>query len=148
MDSHRIEGARSDSSSGIMNGLKWLSVAMSGLVVVMALLAGQGFFEAQPGLITGHGHLGNGIFALAAVQLVLAFLGYQKGLIGRNHVLLNGVIIILLFAQIGLGYAGSRNNIGSAVAWHLPNGVLLMGATTMNAVLFWVRSSPGNGQKP
>jgi len=127
-----------------MTALRWISTLVSALIVVMALLAGQGFFEAQPNLITGHGHLGNGIFALVAIQIVLAFLAFQKGQIGRNHLILNGVIMVLLFAQIGLGYAGSRNNNGAAVAWHLPNGVLLMGASTVNAVLFWVRASLAN----
>lgn len=144
METRYSEDAGSGSSPAIMNGLKWLSVAMSVLVVVMALLAGQGVYEDR-GLITGHGHLGNGIFALAAVQLVLAFLVYQKGFIGRNHLMLNALIILLLFGQIGLGYAGSRNNL-SLVPWHMANGVFLMGASTINAVLFWIPSSSRNSK--
>ena len=127
-----------------LTALRWIATLVSALIVIMAFLAGQGFFEGQPNLITGHGHLGNGIFALVAIQIVMAFLAFQKGQIGRNHLLLNGAIMVLLFAQIGLGYAGSRNNNGAAVAWHLPNGVLLMGASTVNAVLLWVRATVAN----
>jgi hypothetical protein len=125
--------------TGLMTGLRWLATAVSALIVVMAFLAGQGLFEGESSLITGHGHLGNGIFALAAIQVVLGYLAFQKALIGRNHLLLIGLIIVLLFAQIGLGYAGSRNGNMSAVAWHLPNGVLLMGTSTVNAVQLWAR---------
>ena len=128
-----------------LRALRWLAIAISLLIVVMAFLAGRGFFQAEPGLITGHGHLGNGIFALAALQVGLGYLAFQRGMVHRNLVLLMGLILVLLVAQIGLGYAGSRNNNGAAVAWHLPNGVLLMGASTLNAVLLWLR--PG-GQRP
>lgn len=139
-----IEEASNDSSTGLMTGLRWISTVVSALVVIMALLAGQGVYEDR-GLITGHGHLGNGIFALAAVQLVLAFLVYQKGEIGRNHLILSALIILLLFGQIGLGYAGSRNNL-SLIPWHMANGVLLMGASTINAVLCWMQSSVGSSR--
>lgn len=122
-----------------MTALRWLSVAISALIVITAFVIGEGFFGGSPGLITDHGYLGNLIFALAAVQLMLAFLGYQKGTVGRNHLLLNGLIIILLFAQIGLGYSGSRSGAAGALVWHLPVGVLAMGVSTLNAVLFWVR---------
>ncbi len=125
--------------TGMLTSLSWLATAISALIVVMAYLAGRGFFEGEPSLITGHGYLGNGIFALATIQVVLGYLAFQKGLIGRNQLLLIGAVIVLLFAQIGLGYAGSRSGNGAAVAWHLPNGVLLMGASTVNAVLLWVR---------
>lgn len=126
-------------ASGHLTALRWLSVAVSLLIVVMAGLAGQGVWGGERDLITGHGYLGNAIFALAAISTGIGYLAWQKGQIGRNILLLMGLIVVLLFAQIGLGYTGSRNSSGAAVAWHLPNGVLLMGASTLNAVLLWVR---------
>lgn len=124
-----------------MTTLRWISVIVSALIVITALVIGQGFFGGAPGLIIGHGHLGNLIFMLAAVQLALAFSAYQKGSVGRNHLLLNGFLIVLLVAQIGLGYSGSRSGAAAALVWHLPVGVLAMGVSTLNAVLFWVRPS-------
>lgn len=129
------------SGSGQMSALRWISAILSALVVVTAFVIGEGFFGGKATLIEDHGYLGNAIFALAVVQLVLAFLQYQKGTVGRNHLLLNGVLIILLFAQIGLGYSGSRSGAANALVWHLPVGVLIMGVSTLNSVLFWVRPS-------
>ena len=126
-------------ANGLMTTLRWISVIVSALIVITALVVGQGFFGGAPGLIIGHGHLGNLIFMLAAVQLALAFAAYQKGSVGRNHLLLNGFLIVLLVAQIELGYSGSRSGASAALVWHLPVGVLAMGVSTLNAVLFWVR---------
>lgn len=130
-------------SSGTGNGegtaLRWISSVLSALIVVTAMVIGEGFFGGTARMIRDHGNLGNVIFLLAAVQLGLAFLGYRKQTVGRNHLLLNGLIVILLFIQIGLGYAGSRSGAANALVWHLPTGVLLMGLSTANAVLFWQR---------
>ena len=127
--------------NGQMSALRWISLILSALVVITAFVIGEGFFGGKASLIQDHGYLGNAIFALAAVQLAIAFLQFQKGTVGRNHLLLNGVIIILLFAQIGLGYSGSRSGAANALVWHLPVGVLIMGVCTVNSVLFWVRPS-------
>lgn len=139
MDTHHTAGSP-DSGNGQMTALRWISVVISALIVITALVIGQGFFGGTPSLIIGHGHLGNLIFMLAAVQLALAFFAYQKGAVGRNHLLLSGFLIVLLFAQIGLGYSGSRSGATDALAWHLPVGVLAMGVSTLNAVLFWIHS--------
>jgi quinol-cytochrome oxidoreductase complex cytochrome b subunit len=122
-----------------MTALRWISAILSGLVVLTALVIGEGFFGGNATLIEDHGYLGNVIFALAVVQLILAFLQHQKGTVGRNHLLLNGLLIIALFAQIGLGYSGSRSGAAGALVWHLPVGVLIMGISTLNAALFWMR---------
>jgi hypothetical protein len=143
MDTHRTAGPKDDGNAQ-MTALRWISVIISALIVITALVIGQGFFGGAPGMITGHGHLGNLIFTLAAVQLALAFLGYQRGTIGRNHLLLSGFLIVLLFAQIGLGYSGSRSGASGALVWHLPVGVLTMGVSTVNSVLFWVRPGTSN----
>ena len=138
MDAYRTTGS-TPAGNGQLTALRWISAIISGLIVTTALVVGQGFFGGTARLITDHGSLGNLIFALASVQLVLAFLGYQRGVVGRKHLLLNGFLIILLFAQIGLGYSGSRSGASGALVWHLPVGVLAMGAGTLNASLFWIR---------
>lgn len=131
----------SAAGNGQMSALRWISIVLSALVVITAFVIGEGFFGGKASLIQDHGYLGNAIFALAAVQLAIAFLLYQKQAIGRNHLLLNGFIIILLFAQIGLGYSGSRSGAANALVWHLPVGVLIMGVCAVNSVLFWIRQT-------
>jgi cytochrome b561 len=128
-----------ETGNGQMTALRWISAIVSGLVVITAFVIGEGFFGGNATLIEDHGYLGNAIFALAAVQLILAFLQYQKGTLGRNHLLLNGLLIVALFAQIGLGYSGSRSGAANALVWHLPVGVLIMGLSTLNAALLWTR---------
>jgi hypothetical protein len=140
MDTHRTSGS-ANAGNAQMTALRWISLIISALIVITALVIGQGFFGGSARLITDHGSIGNLIFMLAAVQLVLALLGYQRGIVGRNHLLVNGLLIILLFVQIGLGYSGSRSGASAALVWHLPVGVLAMGVSTMNSVLFWVRPS-------
>ena len=125
-------------AKGQLTALRWLTATISVLVIVMAGLAGQGVWGGDRDLIAGHGYLGNGIFALAAISAGIGFLAWQKGQIGRANLILLGLVVVLLFAQIGLGYSGSRNE-SSLIAWHLPNGVLLMGASTLNAALLWLR---------
>jgi hypothetical protein len=38
---------------------------------------------------------------------------------------LHALLVILVVAQIGLGYSGEDS--GEALAWHVPNGVLIFG---------------------
>jgi hypothetical protein len=107
-------------------------------IVVQAFLAGSGVFDSNPDLITVHEMLGNVIFLAGVAQIVVAFIGLQKGTFGRSFLIVSIAILALVVAQIGLGYA-SRDNV-SSLAWHLPNGVLLMGACTWSAVLAWGRN--------
>src|SRR5690625_608750 len=95
-------------SSGQMTALRWTSVILSISCVVTALLIGQGFFGGSSGLITDHGYFGNVIFVLGVLQIGLAFSCLQNGAVDRNLLLLSGLILIALFAQIGLGYMGHR----------------------------------------
>ncbi len=124
-----------NSDMTLLTGLRWIATVIAVGILVQAMLAGQGFFEAKPELITGHGHLGNTIFLLAAIQTVIAFAASAKGFVGRNIVVLSAVVTILTIAQIGLGYTGRTE--ATATAWHLPNGVLLMGLSTALAVTLW-----------
>jgi hypothetical protein len=92
------------------------------LVLVTATIAGRslsGFWD-----IAVHGGVGNAIFAIAVVAAVLSFSTDAPG-----RVVIGAMAFMLLsFVQIGLGYVG-RDTL-EAAAWHIPNGVLLMGVAT------------------
>lgn len=128
-----------ESKNGQMTALRWVSIVLSALVVITALVIGEGFFGGRAQFIEDHGYLGNVIFIFAVAQIALAFLQYQKGVVSRNQLILSGLLILLIFAQIGLGYSGSRSGAANALVWHLPVGVLIMGVSTVLAVLFWTQ---------
>jgi hypothetical protein len=98
--------------------LAWLSVA---LVFVMAVLAGHSTRLFGSGDIEVHGFLGEILFAFAVVMVVLAFMTQTRGIV----VAMSVAFAALCFAQVGLGFVG-RDTI-EAAAWHIPNGVLIMG---------------------
>lgn len=130
------------SDTTLLTGLRWMATVIAVGIVVQAFLASQGFYEAKPGLITGHGHLGNALFLLTAIQTMIALTAAARGLVGRNAAVLAGVVTLLMIAQIGLGYMGRTE--ATAMAWHLPNGVLLMGVSTILTVTLWNRNTaPG-----
>lgn len=118
--------------------LRWVSIVLAALLVVTALMIGQGIFNGTSRLITDHGYLGNLIFLLGAIQLGLTFFAWQKDQLGRGQLLLSAVILIALFAQIGLGYMGHRSGMKDATVVHIGLGVLSMGLVSVNAVLFWL----------
>ena len=126
------------SGSGIATGLKATTAIMALGILVQAILGSNGFFQGEPDLITGHAQLGNLLFLVAGIQAVLAFMGTQKGFVSRNFVIASVVLLLLVVAQIGLGY-GSRDSVDS-LTWHLPNGVLLMGISTYTLVVAWSRN--------
>lgn len=127
-------------SSGLFTARQWIALVIAIGVVIQALLAGQGFYESRPALTTGHGHLGNTLFLLSIAQVVVAWLLFQRRDIGRLSLVLTGSIVLSVFAQVGLGYAGRSE--ASAMAWHLPNGVLLMGLTAAyTAIAFAPRTA-------
>jgi hypothetical protein len=102
------------------------------------VLGSNGFFQGEPGLITGHAQLGNALFLVAGIQAVLSFMGSQKGFVSRNFVIASVILLLLIVGQIGLGYS-SRDSV-DALTWHLPNGVLLMGLSTYTLVVAWSRN--------
>jgi hypothetical protein len=91
-------------------------------VLVNALIAGRYLIGEWD--IEVHGIIGNIVFVLALAVLGLAVYLRQ----GRAAVITAAVLVILVFAQVGLGYSG-RDSLG-ARAWHIPNGVLIFGLTT------------------
>lgn len=111
------------SKSGPVWWYRWVSILTAVLLLIQPILAGQFLYNDKSGLEGVHEILGNVIFLTAAGQLVLAFLArktYGVGLVGHN-----AGLVVLVVAQIGLGYAG-RDNEGQ-LAYHIPLGVLLFG---------------------
>ena len=123
--------------------VRFLSIALAIGIVIMALLAGQGLWNGERGLITGHGHLGNALFVLAIAQFVITVVLYQRKRIAATLMVLSFVLLVLLFAQAGLGYVGREN--ADARAWHIPNGVLLMGIATFTVAMAWLRPTTHEG---
>lgn len=99
-------------------------VAVAGLLVALvlaqAVLAGRHLFQGQS--ISVHGVVGNVVFALGVAAVGLAVLARRQRLVVGSAV----VLLVLLFAQIGLGYSG-RTSLDAA-SWHIPVGVAAMGA--------------------
>lgn len=106
---------------GLVRARQAVAVLIAGLVLVMAVIAGRSDRLFGSWDITVHGVLGNIVFTLAVVAVVLAVVGRA----GPVAVTASVVFVALAFAQVGLGYVG-RESLGAA-AWHIPGGVLLMG---------------------
>lgn len=99
-----------------------VTALMAALVVVTAAIAGRSLFGDWDIVI--HGGIGNALFVLAIAAAVLSFATDAPG-----RVVVGAFAFLLLsFAQIGLGYLG--RDTAEAAAWHVPNGVLLMGIVT------------------
>lgn len=96
----------------------------SGLVVVLAFLAGQAWFKGDNDYFDYHEIVG-GIFLIALiVQIALTVPLTKSGSYYRRHLLVqNGLILLLSIVQMWLGYeASDRPNAG---VWHLPLGVFI-----------------------
>jgi len=117
----------------IVPAVQAISALLAIGIVVQAFLGGSGFLQNRPTLVDIHEMVGNVVFLLAVAQLAIAFMGMQKGLVPRGLVIASAIVVVLEIAQLGLCYSG-RESLDARV-WHLPNGVLLMGACTWAAAL-------------
>ncbi len=97
------------------------------LVLVQAVMAGQIVYEDE--LETVHGILGNISFLLGVASLVLAVVCRAP----KTAVTAAAVLVVLLVAQIGLGY--SAEEATGAGVWHIPNGVLIFGLAVWQVTL-------------
>lgn len=97
-------------------------------VVAQAVLAGQSTF-AGADLIGLHGGLGHGVLLLSIITAGLAWVTRARSVVA----VLATLAVIVLVAQTGLGYAGSRTGMNAASALHIPLGVLIVGITTVVA---------------
>ena len=116
--------------------VRWLSGITMALVLLQAVLIGQGLFLGDPSQITLHGWIGNLTFVGAIVLAGFVLICVRRGELSRSALGLGVLIAILTVAQIGLGYSGRGG--GTPAALHIPNGVLI--ATLVAALLtvsFW-----------
>jgi hypothetical protein len=154
MKGDRVVGAaRPDSTDGTVDGagavqrpgmlrLHGILVGVTTLgVFVQAVLAGRGQFIDHT-FIDIHGYVANAIFLLVIAQAAVALLA---GVRGRFRLLLLGLnllLLVLVFAQVGLGYAGRTSH--TAASLHLPLGVLLFGLlVTAMALVSRIRRESG-----
>lgn len=104
-----------------------LAVTLVVLVLLQAVIAGQALFGGWA--IDLHGWIGNGAFALGVVLIVLAV---RSG-VGKGGTLVAVALVVAMFVQTGLGYAG-RTALGAA-SWHVPLGVATFGLAVVHATL-------------
>jgi hypothetical protein len=110
----------------VIGPIAWLVPA---LIVVQAAMVGETMFGGRS-LIALHGSIGNLTFLLAAITLALAWSAKRSGL----ALLLTFTTVLLLFAQIGLGYLGHRTGLATASSVHVTLGVLVMGVSAAAAM--------------
>jgi hypothetical protein len=127
MDSSRQSARQTASGLDAARLYQWLTVATAVLVLAQAILAGRGWF-VDLDLIDVHGLVGNLTFLVAIGLVVLAYLAWSRGTLGRLELGLSALLVLLVAAQLGLGYSG-RDSAGAA-ALHVPNGVLIFGIST------------------
>ncbi len=136
----QIETSRPGDPGGILTGYRWLTVIFAVLVIAQAFLGMSGFVNAKEGQVTMHEMLANLMFLLAIGQTVLAWLLYSRNAgVAMPALALNGLLVLLTIAQIGLGYAATNgDNFPNLISLHVPNGVLLMGVSTVLAATAWL----------
>lgn len=100
------------------------------LVLMQAVIAGQALFGGWA--IELHGWLGNASFAVGVVLVALAV----KRPVGRAATFFAVGLVLAMFAQTGLGYAG-RTSLAAA-SWHVPLGVTVFGFAVAHAALLFV----------
>lgn len=97
------------------------------LVLVQAIIAGQATFGQWD--IEVHGWLGNASFAVGLVLLGLTTAAKPD----RTTVVVAVALVVAMFAQVGLGYAG--RTAAAAAAWHVPLGVTIFGLAIYHLTL-------------
>lgn len=122
-------------SNSLFVATRWIVALFALGMVIMALLAGNGVWGGNRTLITGHQHLGNLLFGVAVLQLVLNYILFSRKQIPMYTMGASFLALILAFIQIGLGYAG-RTNVDLR-GWHMTNGVLLTAVLGMLVMAYW-----------
>jgi hypothetical protein len=83
------------------------------LILVQALLAGRGWFLNHD-LIKIHGDVGSATFLVVVVQTIVAFVAWRRGVRTQMALGLSAVLLVLVFAQIGLGFGGRTSGDAAA----------------------------------
>jgi hypothetical protein len=99
-------------------------------ILLQAFMAGRFLFTGSD-LLREHEIMANAVFLSAIIQLGLLFgLGLPQP--HRTRLLvINGLLLLFVVVQIGLGYSDS----GDATAWHVANGTFLMGLSGFNLAM-------------
>jgi hypothetical protein len=105
--------------------VRWLAGLAAALVLVQAALAGQ-WLAGNAAIIETHGWLGNGTFLLTILLAGVSLLGWRQGRFDLKPFVVSVVMVLLIAAQLGLGYVGRSS--AAAASIHLPLGVLIFGA--------------------
>ena len=106
-----------------MLAVRWISAITTLLVLLQAALIGQALYMGDMSLAALHGWLGSGSFSLAVLLVGAALLGVRSGELPRSVVIHGVIVVVLMVAQLGLGYMGRRGGFPAAI--HIPNGVLI-----------------------
>jgi heme A synthase len=106
-----------------MTIVRWLAGITMALVLIQALLIGQGLYLGDPGKTALHGWLGSASLIGALILAGFLFVGARRDELPRPALSLAVVIPLLMIVQLGLGYMGRRG--GWPAALHIPNGVLI-----------------------
>ena len=144
LEAERILMSESRTPTGgtLLTAYRWIAVLFAVLIVLQAWLGSQGAFNGTGWMVTGHGHLANGMFMLITVQTALSWLLYTRRLASIREIIMNVVLVALTITQIGLGYSTRNGEIwGTMVSVHIPNGVLLMSLSTVVALFAFRPSS-------
>ena len=106
-----------------MTVVRWLAGITIALVLIQALLIGQGLYLGDPGKTALHGWLGSASLIGALLLAGLVFVNTRRDDLPRPALTLAAFVPILMVIQLGLGYMGRRG--GWPAALHIPNGVLI-----------------------
>lgn len=124
-----MAGNTRGNAGGVARLLGPVAWSVPALIVVQAGMVAQTLYGPDS-LIALHGSTGNLTFVLAVVTLTLAWRLRRSG----PALLLAFATVVLLFAQIGLGYLGHRTGITIASVVHVTLGVLVMGVSAAAAM--------------
>ena len=114
-----------------MLAVRWLTAITTVLVLLQAAMIGQALYLGEMSLLNLHGWLGSGSFLLALLLTGAAFLAVRRGELPRRVVMHGVLVVLLMVAQLGLGYMGRRGGWPAAI--HIPNGVVI--ASLLSALL-------------
>lgn len=110
-----------------VRSFRWAAAALAVLVLVQAVLAGQ--FLSGEGGRGAHRLIGE---ALGLVALAVVAAGYRLRTVDRDRWRLGVVLVVMVVAQTGLGFAGRDSTMAAAL--HVPLGVATFGAALVAAL--------------
>ncbi|MDQ3693720.1 MAG: hypothetical protein M3464_08835 [Chloroflexota bacterium] len=115
---------RSLEDNDMMQTFRLLAGITAVLVLVQAVLAGQ-WIGGDLAIIVTHGWLGSGTLLLALLMTGISLAGGRQGWLDGRAVGLSATLVVLVVAQLGLGYAGRSSAVAASL--HIPLGVLIFG---------------------